>query len=250
MSLLAWQTALAELVTARAAGAHEAMQVGLDEALAAAECAWLDSIVASSGFKLTCDVQRWWREFRIQQAAPLTLGALNADRRAVLATEYIRRHGRPSSFFLREALPFLDLAAELASDLPYVPALAAFERAMLRLGDALADNPGLTQVPAFCTDTPIEAHPLAEVVCFEAPPEQVLAAASRGLPFPDAQAQSYWIVVAPGLRNFASGCTSAEAMLFQTIRTEVSCRRRVEMDPLLQTAFHRLWAAGALRHTG
>ncbi|MBV9134215.1 MAG: hypothetical protein JO318_16040 [Chloroflexi bacterium] len=248
MSLLTWQTALAEFVTARASDDTAQLRSAGGPSLTARESTWLAAISSSAGFKLTCDVQRWWREFRIQQAAPLTLGALNAEWRALLMAEYIRRHGRPSSFFLREALPFLDLANELAYDVPHIAALAAFERAMLRLGHALADNPGLAQVHELRGEGSIEADPLAEVVRFQAPPGQVLAAASRGLPFPAVEDQSYWILVAPGLSNLAAGCTSADVRLLQSIRAG-TIDLPTALEPALVPAFQRLWSAGALRHT-
>jgi hypothetical protein len=240
MSLLAWQTALAEQVTARAAG----IPVPPTSPVSAEDSLWLDSVSASAGFKLTCDVQRWWREFRVQQAAPLTLGALTADLRIRLMDEYVRRHCRPSSFFLREALPFLDLAAELGGDLPHVAALAAFERAMLRLGSALADDPTLGQVRECQMEIPVEAHPLAEVVRFQAPPGAVLAAAAGALPFPPPEDRAYWLLIAAGLSNLAAGCTTDEARLFQTIRAV-----GVYPPRAVAPAFRRLWEAGALQHT-
>jgi hypothetical protein len=251
MSLLAWQTALAELITARASG--DTVQVQSDQGLSQHERTWFDAVSTTTGFELTCAVQRWWREFRIQQAAPLTLGALDTEWRALLMAEYTRRHGRPSSFFLREALPFLDLACELASDVPHLSALAAFERAMLRLGDALTDHPDLSRIGELLPDSSpdssveVEAHPLAEVVCFQAPVGQVLAAAARGLPFPPVENRAYWILIAPGLANLASASSAAEARLFQAIRADGA--RRTEFQPDAMAALQRLWAAGALRRS-
>jgi len=240
MTLLAWQTAIAGLVTARAAGvASEPCEAFVGE-----ERAWFESVSNSPGFKLTCDVQRWWREFRVQQAAPLTLGALTPEVRASLLNEYVRRYSRPSSFFLREALPFLNLAAELGSDLPHVAALAAFERAMLRLGSALADDPDLARVRVFQSECSVQADPLAEVVCFHAPAGHVLAAAARALPVPAVEDNVYRIVIAPGLPNLAAECSEEEAMLFEAIRATGTCSRRTS-----ESAFRRLWEAGALRNT-
>lgn len=239
MSLLAWQTALAERVTARAVGVPAP-----PNALSAEEGAWLESVSSSAGFKLTCDVQRWWREFRVQQAAPLTLGALTVDVRARLMEEYVRRHDRPSSFFLREALPFLELAAEVGSDLPHVAALAAFERAMLRLGSALADDLSLAQVREVRMELPVQTNPLAEVVRFQAPAAQVLAAAAHALPFPAVEDHAYWILIAPGLANLAAGCTTDEATLFETLRL-VGVYQPQTAGP----AFRRLWEAGAFQNT-
>src|ERR1700738_3668761 len=125
MTLQAWQTTLVALVIARASAAHPPAADGPQQ-LTDAERAWLAELNPTPGFKVTCDVQRWWRELRVQMAAPLTLSLLDAARRREIIAAFVHATPRPSSFFLREALPFLDLVGEQAADVPHLTSLAAF----------------------------------------------------------------------------------------------------------------------------
>jgi hypothetical protein len=249
MSLAALQASLAELVIACAAGAampgHRATRGDLSEA----ELSWLETLQSTAGFTITCEVQRWWREFRVQSAAPLTLSVLDANRRAMLVAEYVRRHARPSSFVLREALPFLELTEALASDVPHLPALVAFERAMLLAGEARAS--GVSFVDADSRDLyawdVVTTHPLAEVVSFEAPPERVLDAASHRQPLPAATGGTHSILIAPGLPNLARACREDEAALFRRLRASAGHVAHIRSDAASAELLVNLWQAGALR---
>ncbi|MBV9579781.1 MAG: hypothetical protein JO057_14420 [Chloroflexi bacterium] len=238
MTLAEWQASLSELVIADADAAPVA-----EAELSDPERAWLQHLPRTAGFKITRDVQRWWREFRVQTAAPLTLSVLDVDRRAALVGEYVRRYPRPSSFVAREAMPFLDLAVELASDVSHLAALAEFERAMLVLGDALASGRPLLSSGQLRQADVVSVHPLAQVVCFEAPPEVVLGAASRGRPMPAATDRAHWLLIAPGLSNLARACTDAEATLFLSVRAGPIAVEQVTASDALAT----LWRDGALR---
>jgi hypothetical protein len=256
MSLHGWQTALSEMVIAQAAGATPALDQGdspaptgrpatelparVDIPLTEAERAWLSGLAATPGFKVTCEIQRWWREFRVQSAAPLTLALLGPGRREAVVAAFVSRNPKPSSFYIREALPFLEAAAELAADVPHLPELAAFERAMLLLGQALASGQAFS-LGQLDPGLPLAAHPLAAGVRFKARPDRVLAAAARGLPLPPEERQAHWLLVAPLLPNLARTCTAEEAGLFEALR-ESPARLRPS------AALASLWQTGALRH--
>jgi hypothetical protein len=228
MTLAGWQDALAALVVDGS--------TPLD-GLSPRESEWLQSLALSPGYRVTREVQRWWREFRVQLAAPLTLAALAPDLRARLIAEYIERNRRPSSFFVREALPFLDLCLAQASQVPHVSALATFERAMLVVGEAISSG-ALITVRAI-PDKPLRAHALAAVACFSAPPHLVLAAAARKSRLPEATSTDHWLLIAPGLPNLARACTGVEAYALRTAQT----------TPIQPTSpgVPELWSAGALR---
>jgi hypothetical protein len=72
MTLAAWQTSVAELVVANAAEMQSPPLPELSEAER------LENLRPTAGFGMTCEVQRWRREFRVQIAAPLTLSVLDA----------------------------------------------------------------------------------------------------------------------------------------------------------------------------
>src|SRR5439155_20445343 len=130
VSLQDWQLALAELVIARAGESEPPRELrGLS--VTPAELGWLATAERSHGFLVTCAVQRWWRAFRIEVSAPLTVAALGPTRGARLIADYLRACPRPTSFFLREARRFLAFVADRASADPTVASVASFERAML-----------------------------------------------------------------------------------------------------------------------
>jgi len=235
MSLLAWQTALSNLVVAQAARAGS-VQLSGTERLSDHERDWLTRVQSTPGFEVTCDVQRWWREFRVQTTAPLTLSLLGPGRREQVVAEFVRRNPKPSSFLIREALPFLALASDVAADEPHVPEVAAFEQAMLVLGQEIAAvavaDPG-----EFDASAPVEAHPLAAIVHFRAPPERVLSATTRGTALPPIEDRRYPVLIAPRLPNLARACSDEEVRVFG----EVQCGSTHE------GALRSLWQAGALR---
>ncbi|HLZ30075.1 MAG TPA: hypothetical protein VKV73_22365 [Chloroflexota bacterium] len=245
MSLHAWQTSLSDLVIARAAGVPASVTAA-DACLSDAERHWLTRLTDTPGFRVTCDIQRWWREFRVQSAAPLTLSLLGPGRRQDVVLEFARRNPKPSSFFIREALPFLDLAAELAPDVPHLTELAAFERAMLLLGQALAGGQAVG-VGELDPHANVQAHPLAAVVRFKAPPDRILAAAARGLALPPVEDRAYCLLIATRLPNLARACSGDEAAVFDTLRQGPADPCALGGDPVSAAALTTLWQAGALR---
>ena len=170
-------------------------------------------------------------------AAPLTLSVLDPERRAALVAEYVRRYSRPSSFFLREAIPFLDLAIELASDVAHLRALAEFERAMLVLGEALASGAPLAVDDELRPDDLVSAHPLAAIVRFEAPPERVLAAASRGTAMPQRTDSAHWLLIAPVCRTWPAPAPHPRPR----------SSNRLRLRPGASQSLASLWRAGALQ---
>jgi len=247
MTLHAWQTSLSDLVIAHAAGTPASI-THLDERLSDAERHWLARLTNTPGFKVTCDIQRWWREFRVQSAAPLTLSLLGPGRRQDVVVAFARRNPKPSSFFIREALPFLELAGELAADVPHLTEVAAFERAMLLLGQAVASGQSV-RAGQLNLQADVETHPLAAVVRFKAPPDRILAATVRGLALPPVEDRAYCLLVAARLPNLARACSDDEARVFEALRQLRAHPRAVAADPASAAALTSLWQAGALRHS-
>jgi hypothetical protein len=93
----------------------------------------------------------------------------------------------------------------------------------------------------------VAPHPLSEAICFHAPPERVLAAASSGGALPAVSQAEHWILVAPRLPNLARGCSGGEARLFQSLRTSPALAAHLRSDGDMAQALESLWHAGALR---
>jgi hypothetical protein len=237
MTLHAWQSALAEVLIARSSRADPTASVLTDPRLTPAERGWLDSLSADPGFEVTCDVQRWWRHFRVQSAAPLTLAALGPELRRPVLDEFVESCARPSSFFMREALRFLDYVISCGLAVPHLEPVAAFERAMLRLSESIVLNPPdptLSTLPLL-----VRRNPMADMVAFAAAPEQVLAALVGNTPPPPEENREHWLLVAPGLTNLARPASPLEASVFNAV-TEPT--RFDDGDDALLS----LWRAGAL----
>jgi hypothetical protein len=232
MSLRAWQDTLAELIVTQ--GRHpEALDAHVD--LSADERAWFERLPNTSGFLMTCAVQRWWRTLAVADSAPLALGLLHAVGRTALFNQYLDEHCEVSLFPLLDGLRFLDFL--VGFDVPHLASVARFERALLRLTRAatLSELP-TDDLPLLDTQRSLARHPLADVIHFSAPPEEVLGALMEAQTPPD-ESGDYWLLVAPRLPQFSRLASRAECHL-------------VEGAPLEPAEFEAaratLWAAGAL----
>ena len=252
MSLHAWQTRLSDMLIVRAAGAPVSLDRAdrLNPQLSDSERDWLIRIETTPAFKFMCDVQRTWREFRVQTTAPLTLSLLEPARRQEVISAFISRHPTSSIFFVSEAVPFLDVAAEMAADVPHVAELAAFERARLLLGQALGSGDPIEGKGELDPKRKVEVHPLACVVRFRAPADRVIAAAMRGLTPPPVEDRDYWLLIAARLPNLARASKIAEAHLFEVLRKTPAAAETFQGDPPATAAMTTLWQAGALRVAG
>ena len=188
MPLAELQTALARLVSAHAASGSLAPET-LDElALSAEERAWLDSLPGAPGFRVTCDIQRWWRETRLRETARLTLVALGPQRAADLVQAFLNAAPCSTLFFLPEARAFLRFAAETLED-ANLSAIARFEHALLVAGDA-----ALQLAP----DAP-DFDEATEIVVFAAPPEELLDAVLHRHPLPAPSLEGFPVLISPRL---------------------------------------------------
>jgi hypothetical protein len=249
MSLHAWQTRLWDMVIAQSAGAPVSSDRAsrLDSQLSDTERDWLVRMGATPGFRLMCDIQRGWREFRVQAAAPLTFSLLGPNRRMEVIAEFIRRNPTSTLFFMSDALPFLDVATEWAPDVPHLVELAAFERARLLLGESLDGSDSLGGAGDLDPRRTLEVHPQAAVLRFRAPVDRLIAAVTHGLPSPPVEDHDYWLLVAPRLRNLARISDCTEAHLFEVLRETPASTEAFRNDPAAAATLTRLWQAGALR---
>jgi hypothetical protein len=197
-----------------------------------------------------CDIQRGWREFRVQAAAPLTFSLLDAYRRQEVVSTFLSRNPTSTLFFMSDALPFLDVAAEVAADIPHLTELAAFERARLLLGEALDSGYQVGGGGDLDPRCKVEAHPLASIVRFHAPADRVIAAVMRGLELPPVEDRDYFLLIATRLPHRARVSDTPEAHLLEVLREAPASAERYRSDPVATAALTSLWQAGALRAAG
>jgi hypothetical protein len=212
------QTALGLFIAQRASGSHGITNIltllkGLQ--LSAEERAWLEQLPGSPGFEVTCHVQRWWRETRLQWTVPLTMAALGADRRTKMLQAYFNAVPCSSLFFGPEAVAFLDFVLHTAPELPHLTAIAGFERARLLAAEAAPwPSCGTAELARLVPTDQMQRHPAAAVVAFATSPESLLGALLLGRPLPAPEPQEWPILVAPGLPYLWRPATVEEALVF------------------------------------
>jgi hypothetical protein len=190
----------------------------------------------SPGLRLTRQVQREWRAFRIRSSLPLTNRLLGADATDAI-DDYLDAVAAPSSFFLQEAAQFA--ARCLGDERPHLASVVRFELAMLRAVQARAGRqsdagPGITDEEA----SPVVTQWAADVIPFRAPPERVLlAAASPDWPSPP-PSEHHLLLCTPLVCRPA---TRDEAALFDALRQAAA-----PTTIILDATARSLVAAGAL----
>lgn len=239
MTLQAWQKAIGLLVVRGGTPGMPAPVLDTG-ALTGGETRWLERITDTAGFRVTCEVQRWWRDLRLRTAAPLTLASVPEDEAEQLLARYLDTQAATTQFFLAEAIRFLDwvLADPAIAIAPHASSIAMWERA--RLCGMLASPPATPEgAPRV-----VRVASAATLVPFSAHPEQVLAALVAGAPLPSPGAGRWDVLVVPGRPPRWRVVDVAEACLFERCRTPQpvdAIRARGE-----DARISRLFAEGAL----
>src|SRR5262249_13184381 len=170
--------------------------------LTAAELDWLAHLQDTRGFNITCFIQHWWRETKLNWTTRLTLAALGPEQADAALKAYLEATPCPSLFFTPEAIGFLDFVANMSkwaerADTPHVAQIGRFERALLiakeaaqqsldRWSDAIELPPGARLAP----------HPAAALLEFAAPPAELLGALVEGRSLPPASAKRFPVLIA------------------------------------------------------
>ena len=142
--------------------------------LEGSESRYLDNLRGTAEFRFYESVQRSWCIARATKAAHLTLSLLPQDERERLLDEWIDTGSGAQSFFFVEAESFLSFIGERLSDRPREFTVCQFERATLRASNGanvfVAPDPASLQSP----DIYLHRGSYADVVRFEADPDQFL----------------------------------------------------------------------------
>ena len=250
MPLRDLQMALGTLVATRASASRSGMTqsgwLGPPD-LTDEERAWLEQLLGSPGFEVTCLIQRWWRETRLRWAVRLTLAALGPDRSTEMIGSYLDSVRCTSLFFMPEALGFLDFVIHRGPDIAHLDAVARFDLAMIKAAEVAPTPPG--RIPhdgelrrARC----ITPHPAAAIVEFAAPPERVIGALLSGDPMPPPDGLAYPVIVAAGLPYLWRPATPAEARLFACCQPSAAADRLLAVMAGAERPLQDLLGAGAL----
>lgn len=199
MPLADLQSALATLVSDYAAAGDltVAAQDSLHRSdLTEAERDWLRYLPATQGFKVTCDIQRWWRETRLRGVARLTLAALGSEQTTQILNEFLSTHPCVSLFFLPESLAFLNYVAGTVEH-PHPAAIARFERALIIAKEAASQAEQTSDTQA------------TTIIEFASPPEELLAALLQNRELPEPGDARFPVIVASFLPHFWQPVSSA-----------------------------------------
>jgi hypothetical protein len=190
------------------------------------ERVWLDQLIGSPGFEVTCLIQRWWRETRLRWTVRLTLAALGADESTRMIGSYLDSSRGSSLFFIPEALGFLEFVIRQEPAITHLDAVARFERAMIKAAEVapapLGRMPDATETRVARCITP---HPAAAIIEFAAPPELVLGALLSGDRMPSPDGLAYPVLIASGLPQLWRPATPDEARLFAACQPATAAGR-------------------------
>ncbi len=190
MALIDFQTVLGRMLREQNRDDY-LRSVSLDEH----ESQYFENLRDTAEFRFYASVQRSWCIARATKAAHLTLSLLPPEERERLLDEWVDSGSGAHSFFFVEADSFLDFIGEHLSDRPREFTVCQFERATLRASNGansfVAPNPESLHQP----DTCLRRGRYAEVVCFEAGPDQVL----NHNPLADLFSAGLIIMFSPGL---------------------------------------------------
>ncbi len=196
MPLADFQSALGTLV-ATFACAQELPASWQPLHISPAEVEWLQSLPHTPGFRVTCTIQRWWRETRLRERARLTIAALGTAQASPMIADYLHANLCTSLFFLPETLAFLRFVEDKSEHL-HVIALAQFERALL-LAQEEAAQP-LANRSAAVTQ-----------IAFAAPPTELLAALLHRQALPEPGARRFPVIVSAALPHYWCEVSGGEA---------------------------------------
>lgn len=197
MPLADLQAALGTFVAAQACNPALTSMPSLQSlTLTHEETAWLESLPSTPGFRVTCAIQRWWRETRLRDMARLTIAALGREQSAQLIARHLQANLCTSLFFLPETLGFLRFV-EHTTNHPHLSAIAQFERALL-LAKEEASQP------------PSNDSPQKTIIEFAAPPIELFSAILRGQTLPDPSQERFPVLVSSSLPHYWCEATYEE----------------------------------------
>lgn len=174
-----------------------------------------DSPTEDIGLVLTRAILRSWRTFRVESCAPLTLSLLGPSASGQLLNRYLDTTASPSSFLAAEGLLFLDFVDRDLPSVPHAASVVALERGVLMARLRESPPPAPATVRRWLRD-PSQVLGWGRgtaVVSFRAEPAAILRALLLGQPVPPEGSGAGCVLCAPGLNDYMTQATLAEANL-------------------------------------
>jgi hypothetical protein len=208
MSLESWQNGLANLVL------HGTIENELF--LSDEDKLWLEKVKTSPGFRVTCDIQIWWRSMRIRTAAPLTIRALEnqfkKERTDSFINEFINENLIFSQYYITEALSFIKWLnlKFTGTNNDTLTSITQFEEALLicKITPNIYSNKRELPNKLVC-------GPTLRVIKFYTDPELYLNALLSQTSFPIANGHTYYIIVAHGISHYWRRAIESEVDLIE-----------------------------------
>lgn len=186
MPLADLQIALGSMVSATASANPLPAFSAFDQLqLTQHEIDWLKSLSQERGFKVTCSIQRWWRETRLRGMARLTIAALGKDLATAMICQYLQAHRCASLFFIPETLGFLQFVLTHSKHIHH-STIAQFECALIQAREEAVSGLSTAEMTSIQID-------------FAAPPEALITALLLGQSLPEPTSERFPVLVSGSL---------------------------------------------------
>lgn len=215
MSLDTWQKGLASMILR---GTIE------DELLLSEEERnWLVDTQISPGFKVTCDIQKWWRKMRIRTASPLTIRVMEnyytENEIDAFIDEYISENLVFSQYYVSESLSFMRWLYKrlLCTENDNLKSILSFEEALLicKITPQIINNQKKIPDELVCGTT-------TRIIKFYLHPELLLSALLSRKPIPTAGTSVYNIVVSQSIPHYWREASGTEVALLELCQNPYS----------------------------
>ena len=208
MPLLDLQIALVDMIHAPAGTIKKS--VATNNLLTNKERHWLEALASTPGYRVTCEVQKWWRKARLQMSAPLTLRLLQRIQLESLLEDYIESVPCNSLFFAPEVIGLRDFIIDNSAPEPgdsreLLIAVINFESALILVNEyqhpeteygEAGDNP----LPeCLFNSVTVVVAPGVTRISFPASPDKLLGALILSQPLPEIGNGPYSVLVAPSI---------------------------------------------------
>jgi len=205
MSLHKLQNALVEKILTEPARRKLSNQVSAYEIncdLDSDEEAWLNMLGDTTGFKVTCDIQQWWRSARLKIATPLTLRMLSRLKLDYLLEEYQACVPCTTLFFAAEAIAFKDFLLAHYPGEKQLVSVVEFECALKIAHEHQYFSSCDMQSSKKLNMDDLIIAPATEFVAFYSKPVDLLYALLANAPLPVIEDKEITLIVSPFITGY------------------------------------------------